>query len=111
MNNETSPDIFSKIETEYRIDSGKTKEYHAMNSPNANNASPIPTINVPFCLPSRNETSVSIAPYTNKINENDLMICSIFIDDKINNGKIPTDLKYLDFGKNDFIVCENAMKK
>ena len=82
-----------------------------MNSPNANNASPVPTIKVPFCFPSKNETNVSIAPYTSKINENDLMICSTFIADNKNNGKIPTDLKYLDFGKNDFIVCENAMKK
>ena len=39
------------------------------------------------------------------------MMCSIFIADNTNSGKIPTDLKYLDFGKNDFIVCENAMKK
>ena len=38
-------------------------------------------------------------------------MCSIFIADNANSGKIPTDLKYLDFGKNDFIVCENAMKK
>ena len=82
-----------------------------MNSPNANNERPIPTANAPFCFPSKNETNVSIAPYTSKINENDLMICSIFIDDKKNNGKTPTDLKYRDFGKNDFIVCENAMKK
>ena len=92
------------IEIEYSIDSGKTNEYHAMNSPNAKSASPVPTANAPFCFPSRNETNVSIAPYTSKINENDLMICSIFIADNANNGKIPTDLKYLDFGKNDFMV-------
>ena len=82
-----------------------------MNSPNANNPSPVPTANVPFCFPSKNETNVSIAPYTKRINEKDLMICSMFMADNKNNGKIPTDLKYRDFGKNDFIVCENAMKK
>ena len=101
---EINPDIFINIETEYNIDSGKTSEYHAMNSPNAKSASPVPTANAPFCFPSRNETNVSIAPYTSKINENDLMMCSIFIADNANNGKIPTDLKYLDFGKNDFMV-------
>ena len=57
-----SPDIFNKIETEYKIDSGKTNEYHAINSPNATNPSPVPTANVPFCFPSKNETNVSIAP-------------------------------------------------
>ena len=49
--------------------------------------------------------------YFCRINENDLIICSMFIADNTNNGRIPTDLKYRDFGKNDFIVCENAMKK
>ena len=44
------------------MDSGKTKEYHAINSPNANKPSPVPTAKVPFCFPSKNETNVSIAP-------------------------------------------------
>ena len=54
---------------------------------------------------------VSIAPYTNKIKEIDLKIFSMWNVETKNNGKIPTDLKYLDFGKNDFMVCEKAMKK
>ena len=75
------------------IDSGNTNEYHAINSPNANSPNPTPTASAPFCFPSMYETMVSIEPYTSKINEKDLMICSIFIADKKNNGKIPTDLK------------------
>ena len=47
-NSEINPDIFSNIETEYNIDSGKTSEYHATNSPNAKSASPVPTANAPF---------------------------------------------------------------
>ena len=45
------------------------------------------------------------------MNETDLKMCSNWTDDTRNNGKIPIDLKYLDFGKNDFMLCENAMKK
>ena len=80
------------IRDRYRIDSGKTNEYHAINSPNANKPNPIPTASVPFCFPSMYETIVSIEPYTSKIKENDLMICSMFIVDKKNNGSIPIDL-------------------
>lgn len=93
MNNDRSPLIFITIDIEYRIDSGNTNEYHAINSPNANSPNPTPTASAPFCFPSMYETMVSIEPYTSKINEKDLMICSIFIADKKNNGKIPTDLK------------------
>jgi len=92
------------------MDSGKTKEYHARNSPNASRANPVATKRVPFLFPSIYETIVSIAPYTNKINEIDLITCSREMIE-INKGNIPTDLKYLDLGKNDFMVCENAMKK
>ncbi len=45
------------------------------------------------------------------MNETDLKICSNWTEEIRNNGKTPIDLKYLDFGKNDFILCENAMKK
>ena len=62
INNAKRPEIFNTIDTEYRIDSGNTKEYHARNSPNAKNANPIPTANAPFCFPSIYETIVSIAP-------------------------------------------------
>ena len=44
------------------MDSGNTNEYHAINSPNAKSAKPIPTANAPFCFPSIYETKVSIAP-------------------------------------------------
>ena len=54
---------------------------------------------------------VSIAPYARRINETDLKICSNCTDETRNNGKTPTDLKYLDLGKNDFMLCEKAMKK
>ena len=56
------------------MDSGKTNEYHAMNSPKAKSANPIPTASAPFCFPSKNETKVSMAPQTSKIKENDLII-------------------------------------
>ena len=62
MNNDRSPLIFITIDIEYSIDSGNTNEYRAINSPNANNANPVPTANVPFCFPSMYETKVSIAP-------------------------------------------------
>ena len=38
-------------------------------------------------------------------------MCSICTEDTKNNGKIPIVLKYLDLGKNDLMLCENAMKK
>ncbi len=45
---------------------------------------------------------VSIVPYTNRIKEIDLIICSIEFAGMRKSGAM-TDLKYLDFGKNDFI--------
>jgi hypothetical protein len=60
---------------------------------------------------SKCDRIVSIAPYASKINEIDLNMCSICTEDTRNTGKIIIDLKYLDFGKKDLILCENAMKK
>ena len=60
---------------------------------------------------SKYDIIVSIAPYASKINETDLKICSMWTDDTRNNGKIPTERKYLDFGNNDLMLWENAMKK
>ena len=99
------------IDAGYKIVSGKTNEYHAKNSPSASKVSPNATKRTPFFFPSIYDTIVSMAPYTNKINEIDLMTCSIEIKETKNNGMYPIDLKYRDFGKNDFIVCENAIKK
>ncbi len=45
---------------------------------------------------------VSIVPYTSRIKEIDLIICSIELAGMRKRGAI-IDLKYLDFGKNDFI--------
>ena len=110
-NSKSNPAILTVIDAEYKIVSGKTNEYHARNSPSASKASPNATKSAPFFLPSIYETTVSIAPYTSKINEIDLMMCSIEIKETRNSGMYPTDLRYRDFGKNDFIVCENAIKK
>ena len=99
------------IDAEYRIDSGNITEYHPRNSPNANSASPIATEIAPLFLFSKYDSIVSMAPYASRINETDLKICSSWTEDTRNNGNTPTDLKYLDFGKNDFMLCENAMKK
>jgi len=111
MNSAINPPILIIIDMIYIIDSGNTNEYHPKNSPNANNANPTAIEIVPLFLFSIYDNIVSIAPYANKINETDLKICSNWIEDTKNNGKIPIDLKYLDFGKNDLILCENAMKK
>ena len=111
MNNAISPPIFIVIDTEYKIDSGNTNEYHPKNSPNASRAYPTATEMAPLFLLSKYESIVSIAPYASRINDTDLKICSICTDDTKNNGMNPTDLKYLDFGKNDLILCENAIKK
>ena len=81
------------IDIEYNIDSGNTKEYHPKNSPNAKSPNPIDTEIAPLFLLSLYDNIVSIAPYTNRINEIDLKICSNWTVDTKNNGKIPTDLK------------------
>ena len=71
-----NPPILIVIETEYRIDSGKTNEYHPKNSPNASNPNPIATDIVPLFLFSKYDNIVSIAPYANRIKDTDLKICS-----------------------------------
>jgi len=101
------------IETGYNIDSGNTNEYHPKNSPRASIANPVATKIAPLFLFlfSKYDNIVSIAPYASRINETDLKMCSICTDDTKNNGNIPIARKYLDFGKNDFMLCENAIKK
>ena len=93
MNNAINPVILIIIDIEYSIDSGNTKEYHPKNSPIAKSANPIDTEIAPLFLLSLYESIVSIAPYTNRINEIDLKICSSWTVDTKKNGKIPTDLK------------------
>ena len=93
MNNAIKPAILIIIEIGYRIDSGKTKEYHPKNSPNAKNDNPTETEIAPLFLFSKYDNIVSMAPYTNSMNETDLKICSNWIDDTRNKGKNPIDLK------------------
>ena len=76
MNNAINPAILIVIDIVYRIDSGNTKEYHPKNSPNAKSPNPNDTEIAPLFLLSLYDNIVSIAPYTNKINETDLKICS-----------------------------------
>ena len=104
INSAINPAILITMETKYIIDSGKTKEYHPKNSPNAKRDNPTATEIAPLFLFSKYDKMVSIAPYASKIKETDLKICSICTEDTINKGKIPTDLKYLDFGKRDLIL-------
>ena len=92
-NSEINPPILIDIDRLYKIDSGKTKEYHPRNSPKASNAKPNDTKIAPFFLLSKYDMKVSIAPYASKINETDLKIFSMCIDETKNKGKIPTDLK------------------
>ena len=77
MNNAINPPILITIDTEYRIDSGNTNEYHPKNSPNANSANPAETEIAPLFLFSKYDSIVSIAPYASRMNEIDLKICSI----------------------------------
>ncbi len=104
MNKAIRPEILIMIDTEYSIDSGKTNEYQPKNSPNAKRDNPVATKIAPLFLFSKYDKIVSIAPYASKINETDLKICSICTEETKNKGKIPTDLKYLDFGKSDFML-------
>jgi hypothetical protein len=53
---------------------------------------------------------VSIVPYINRIKEIDLIMCSIEFPGMTKSGTA-IDLKYLDFGKNDLMLWEKAMKK
>ena len=93
------------------MDSGNTNEYQPKNSPRAKRDNPTATDMAPLFLFSKYDRIVSIAPYASKINETDLKMCSICTDETKNNGNIPTDLKYLDLGNSDLMLCENAMKK
>ena len=76
MNNAINPAILIVIDIVYRIDSGNTKEYHPKNSPNAKSANPTDTEIAPLFLFSKYDNIVSIAPYTKRMNETDLKICS-----------------------------------
>ena len=76
MNSAISPEILIIIDIGYNIDSGNTKEYHPKNSPIAKRANPIATEIAPLFLLSLYDNIVSIAPYTSRINEIDLKICS-----------------------------------
>jgi len=111
INSAINPPILIIIDVKYNIDSGNTKEYHPTNSPKASSDKPVATDIAPLFLFSKYDRMVSIAPYARRINETDLKMCSICTEDTKNNGKTPTDLKYLDFGKSDLMLCENAMKK
>jgi len=71
-----NPTILSIIENEYKMVSGNTNEYHPINSPNPKRPRPIATKRVVFFLPLIYDIIVSIAPYTNKINETALSMFS-----------------------------------
>ena len=64
-----NPPILIIIELAYKTVSGNTNEYQLINSPNANNPRPTATKSVVFFFPCTYDIRVSIAPYTNKINE------------------------------------------
>ena len=93
MNSAISPAILIIIDIVYNIDYGNTKEYHPKNSPIAKRANPIDTEIAPLFLLSLYDSIVSIAPYTSRINEIDLKICSSWTVETKKNGNIPTDLK------------------
>ncbi len=86
----------------YKTDFGNTIEYQPKNSPNASNPRPAVTKIVLLFLFSMYDNIVSIVPYTNRIKEIDLIMCSIELPGIMKRGTA-IDLKYLDFGKNDFI--------
>ena len=111
MPTDINPLILIMIETTYKIVSGNTNEYHPINSPNPKSPSPTATKSVVFFLPCIYDSIVSIAPYTNKINETARSIVSTYPNDTKNNGRAPIDLKYLDFGKKVLIVWEKAINQ
>ena len=88
----------------YKIVSGNTNEYQLINSPNPRRPKPMATKSVAFFLPLKYDIIVSIEPYTNKMNETARSMCSMETNDTKNNGMIPIDLRYLDFGKKVLIV-------
>ena len=77
MPTEINPPILIIIEDAYKIVSGNTNEYHPTISPNPKRPRPIATKRVAFFLPWIYDIRVSIAPYTNKINETALSMFSI----------------------------------
>ena len=97
-----NPTIFVETETKYNTDFGNTIEYHPKNSPSASSPRPAATKIVLLLLFSIYDIIVSIVPYTSRIKEIDLIICSIELAGMMKRGAM-MDLKYLDFGKNDFI--------
>lgn len=102
MNNAPSPATFVETETKYNTDFGNTIEYHPRNSPKASNPNPAATKIVLRFLFSIYDIIVSIVPYTNRIKEIDLIICSIELPGMMKRGSA-IDLKYLDLGKNDLM--------
>ena len=109
--NDVRPAIFIIIDPIYKTVSGNTNEYQLTNSPNPKSPSPNATKSVAFFFPLMYDNIVSIEPYTSKMNETARNTCSIETNDTKNNGIIPTDLKYLDFGKKVLIVWEKAMNQ
>ena len=69
MPTEINPPILIIIEDTYKAVSGNTNEYHPTISPNPKRLRPMATKRVVFFLPWMYDSIVSIAPYTNKINE------------------------------------------
>ena len=96
------PAIFVETEMKYNAVFGNIIEYHPKNSPRASKPRPVATKMVLPLLFSMYDIMVSIVPYTNRIKEIDLIICSIEFPGMMKRGAT-IDLKYLDFGKNDFI--------
>ena len=74
---EINPAILITIEDAYKTVSGNTNEYHPTISPNPKRLRPMATKRVVFFLPWIYDIRVSIAPYTNKINETALSMFSI----------------------------------
>jgi len=74
---EINPPILIIMEDAYKTVSGNTNEYHPTISPNPKRPRPTATKRVVFFLPWIYDNIVSIAPYTNKINETALSMFSI----------------------------------
>ena len=64
-----NPPILIRIEDVYKMVSGNTNEYQPTISPNPKRPRPTATKRVVFFFSCINDIIVSIAPYTNKINE------------------------------------------
>jgi len=77
MPTEINPPILITIEEAYITVSGNTNEYHPTISPSPKRPRPMATKRVVYFLPWIYDIIVSIAPYTNKINETALSMFSI----------------------------------